>query len=129
MVPICMANFLMMCILHQNLPFYVFFPFICFERCFMKVFYDFFLIWIWYFFALNTGKAKVLGFSCIQLRSPILLNEILFWQKTWYDTRYNIQKYCKMPAILDTLFLNIHKINHKLGCHCLIAFKWLIICK
>ena len=80
--------------------------------CFLNsVLWKFFMIlsWfeVWYVSPLNTWKQQDLGFACIQgvklqikkkskkipFKSYFLLQDLLFWQKAWYDTMYNFQKY------------------------------------
>ena len=96
--------------LHQNIPFYDLFPFMCFKQCFMKDFIIFYCFEVWYISPLNTWKQQDLtlrvfmGEKCKSSNeekigeNPLLelflftCQDLLFWQKAWYDTMYNFQK-------------------------------------
>ena len=53
--------------LHQNIPFYDLFPFMCFKQCFMKDFIIFYCFEVWYISPLNTWKQQDLTFACIHV--------------------------------------------------------------
>ena len=109
--------FFIMCTLHQTIPFYILFPFMCFKQCFMKVFMIFSWFEVWYISPLNTRKQKGLGFKIIQGRKYQTSNQekiggnslllsyffFFFWEKSWYDTMYNFQIY---------IFLNACNLGH-----------------
>ena len=54
------ADFFMICTLHQNIPFYILFPLMCFKQCFMKLFMIFSWFEVWYISSLNIWNNTIL---------------------------------------------------------------------
>jgi hypothetical protein len=101
--------FFMMCTLHQDIPLYVLFPFMCFQKCFMTIFKKISWFEVWYICPLNTWKPQDLGFACIQGGKLSIFksrkNRKNFHKSLWYYVQlYNYKIFFwKMPASWDTL--------------------------